>query len=59
VAPAVPTPIGPQTSQVVGCTGSLCTDANGATYNAGGAGNTTVSSSGRLCTRNGANMQCI
>jgi hypothetical protein len=59
VAPAVPTPIGPQTSQVVGCSGSLCTDANGATYNAGGAGNTTVSSSGRLCTRNGANMQCI
>ncbi len=59
VAPAVPTPIGPQTSQVVGCVGGTCTDVNGATYNAGGAGNTTVSSSGRLCTRNGANMQCL
>jgi hypothetical protein len=58
-APAVPTPVGPQTSQVVGCMGSACTDAGGATYNAGGPGNTTVSSSGRLCTRNGANMQCL
>ena len=58
-APAVPTPVGPQTSQVVGCAGSGCTDVNGATYNAGGPGNTTVSSSGRLCARNGANMQCL
>ncbi|QOY95776.1 hypothetical protein IM543_08050 [Massilia sp. UMI-21] len=58
-ARAVPAPVGPQTSQVVGCVGSGCTDAAGATYNAGGAGNTTVSSDGRLCTRNGANMQCL
>lgn len=57
--PAAPSPVGPQTSQVVGCMGSACTDAGGATYNAGGAGNTTVSSNGRLCTRNGANMQCL
>ncbi len=59
VTPAVPAPVGPQTSQVIGCAGSGCTDVNGGTYNAGGPGNTTVSSSGRLCTRNGANMQCI
>jgi hypothetical protein len=52
-------PVGPQTSQVVGCVGSSCTDVNGAGYNASGPGNTTVSSSGRLCTRNGANMQCL
>ncbi|RLM49721.1 hypothetical protein DVK02_17640 [Halobellus sp. Atlit-31R] len=58
-SPGVPAPVGPQTSQVVGCAGSACTDVNGATYNAGGPGNTTVSSSGRLCTRNGANMQCM
>lgn len=57
--PAVPTPVGPTSSQVVGCVGGTCTDASGATYNAGGPGNTTVSSNGRLCTQNGANMQCL
>lgn len=57
--PGVSAPAGPQTSQVIGCTGSACTDVNGGSYNASGPGNTTVSSSGRLCTRNGANMQCI
>lgn len=57
-APAAPAPLVPQTSQAVGCAGSLCTDASGATYNAGN-GNVGVSSSGRLCTRNGANIQCI
>jgi len=56
--PGVAAPGAPQTSQVVGCVGSLCTDASGATYNAG-AGNTAVSRDGRLCTRNGANMQCL
>ncbi|MCC2954598.1 hypothetical protein LK542_03090 [Massilia sp. IC2-477] len=58
-APGVSAPVGPQTSQVIGCAGSGCTDVNGGSYNASGPGNTTVSSSGRLCTRNGANMQCI
>ena len=57
--PAVPTPVGPSSSQVVGCVGGTCTDVSGATYNAGGPGNTTVSSNGRLCTQNGANMQCL
>lgn len=57
--PVTPSPAGPQSSQAVGCMGSSCTDANGATYNAGGPGNTAVSSSGRLCTTNGANIQCL
>lgn len=56
-APGVTAPVAPQTSQVVGCVGSMCTDANGGSYNA--AGNTAVSRDGRLCTRNGANMQCL
>lgn len=55
--PGVAAPVAPQTSQVVGCAGSLCTDAGGATYNA--SGNTAVSRDGRLCTRTGANMQCL
>lgn len=52
-------PVAPQSSQVVGCMGSTCTDVNGTTYNAAGPGNATVSSNGRLCTRNGATMQCL
>jgi len=52
-------PVAPQSSQVVGCMGSSCTDVNGTTYNAGGPGNATVSRDGRLCTRNGATMQCL
>jgi hypothetical protein len=56
-APGVAAPVAPSTSQVVGCVGSMCTDASGATYNA--SGNTAVSRDGRLCTRNGANMQCL
>lgn len=59
VAGTMPAPVGPQTSQVIGCMGSGCTDVDGGAYNAGSAGNATVSSSGRLCTRNGANMQCL
>ncbi len=58
-AQAAPSPAGPTTSQVVGCVGSTCTDASGASYNAAGQGNTTVSSTGRPCTQNGVNMQCL
>ena len=58
-ARAVPAPAGPQSTQVTGCMGSACTDINGGTYNAGGPGNAAVSSSGRLCTRSGATMQCF
>jgi hypothetical protein len=54
-----PAPVGPQSTQVTGCMGSACTDINGAGYNAGGPGNAAVSSNGRLCTRNGATMQCF
>lgn len=56
---AAPRPSGPSSSQVVGCVGSKCTDVGGASYNAGGPGNAAVSSSGQLCTRNGATMQCF
>lgn len=58
-ARVVPAPVGPQSTQVTGCMGSACTDINGGTYNAGGPGNAAVSSSGRLCTRSGATMQCF
>jgi len=56
---AAPSPVGPQSSQVVGCVGGTCTDVNGATYNAGGPGNVAISSSGRACTTNGTTVQCL
>jgi hypothetical protein len=52
-------PVGPQSSQVVGCMGGTCTDVNGTTYNASGPGNVAVSSSGRPCTTNGTTVQCL
>ena len=58
-ARVAPAPVGPSSSQVVGCMGSACTDAAGAGYNAGGPGNTAVSAGGRLCTRSGATVQCF
>ena len=56
---AAPRPVGPSSTQVVGCVGGNCTDTTGAGYNAAGPGNTAVSSSGQLCTRSGATMQCF
>jgi hypothetical protein len=56
---APPAPVGPQSAQVVGCVGSNCMDAAGASYNVPTQGNTAVSSSGRLCTRGGATIQCF
>lgn len=56
---AAPSPVGPQSSQVVSCVGGTCTDTNGTTYNAGGPGNVAVSSSGRACTTNGTTVQCL
>lgn len=56
---AAPSPVGPQSSQVVSCVGGTCTDVNGTTYNAGGPGNVAVSSSGRPCTTNGTTVQCL
>jgi len=57
--PAAARPVGPQTSQLMGCVGGQCTDANGASYNAAGAGNAGVNRDGRLCTSNGVTVQCI
>ena len=51
-------PVGPQSSQVMACTGGTCADVNGNTYNVG-AGNAAVSSSGRPCTTNGVTVQCL
>ena len=56
---ALPVPVGPQSTQVVGCMGSSCTDASGVSYNVPTQGNAGVSSSGRLCTRSGATIQCF
>lgn len=56
---AAPSPVGPQSSQVVSCVGGTCTDVNGTTYNASGPGNVAVSSSGRACTTNGTTVQCL
>ena len=56
---AAPRPAGPSSTQVVGCVGGNCTDTAGARYNAAGPGNAAVSSSGQLCTRSGATMQCF
>ena len=56
---AAPSPVGPQSSQVVSCVGGTCTDVKGTTYNAGGPGNVAVSSSGRACTTNGTTVQCL
>ncbi|NNG23826.1 hypothetical protein [Telluria aromaticivorans] len=58
VQPA-PRPAGPSSTQVVGCVGGNCTDTSGTGYNAAGPGNAAVSSSGQLCTRSGATMQCF
>jgi len=54
-----PAPAGPQSTQVVGCVGSACTGANGATYNIPAGGGPGVSSSGRPCTSNGTTIQCL
>lgn len=57
--PPAPGQVGPQSSQAVGCVGGSCSDASGARYNAGGGGNVLLSNDGRLCTSNGANIQCL
>lgn len=57
--PAAPRQVAPQSNQAMGCMGGSCTDASGAGYNAGGGGNVVLGNDGRLCTRNGANIQCL
>lgn len=57
-APArAPQPIVPGTS-AVNCGGGVCTTPSGGTVNLG-VGNAGVGSSGRLCARTGANVQCF
>lgn len=50
-------PVGPTSAQV-NCIGATCTDTSGATTT-GSVGNASVNSAGRLCTRNGATVQCF
>lgn len=52
-----PQPVVPSSSAVRACQGIVCTDAAGNTFN--GSGNAGVGSSGRVCTRNGATVQCF
>jgi hypothetical protein len=54
---AAPEPVVPSSSMVRGCQGGFCTDASGKSYN--GSGNAGVDSSGRLCSRTGATVQCF
>jgi hypothetical protein len=54
---AAPQPAVPSSSMIRGCQGSFCTDASGKSYN--GSGNAGVDSSGRLCSRTGATLQCF
>lgn len=63
VSPAVPVPGQPAvpgagTARLNSCLGNTCTDTGGTTYQTN-VGNAGVSSEGRLCTRNGANVQCF
>jgi hypothetical protein len=60
VPPPVPAPqaLTPSSRTLNSCVGGACTDAAGGTYNLGPTG-TGVSSSGRLCSRTGATVQCF
>lgn len=55
---AAPQPVVPSSTVVRGCQGSFCTDAGGNSFSTG-AGAAGVNSSGRLCTRSGATVQCF
>ncbi|MFK3738550.1 hypothetical protein [Massilia sp. TN1-12] len=55
---AAPQPVVPSSTAVRGCQGSFCTDAGGNSFSTG-AGAAGVNSSGRLCTRSGATVQCF
>lgn len=56
--PVQPVVVVPGPVQINACTGGICIDTGGATYNTG-VGNAAVSGQGRLCTRNGNTMQCF
>jgi hypothetical protein len=53
-----PEPVVPTTAPLNSCIGGACRDAAGGTYNLGPTG-TGVSSSGRLCSRNGTTVSCL
>lgn len=57
-AAGAPAPVAPAPAQITSCSGGICADTSGATYHTG-VGNAAVSSSGRLCNRSGATMQCF
>jgi hypothetical protein len=56
--PAQPVAVVPGPAQINSCTGGICRDTGGATYNTG-VGNAAVNGQGRLCTRSGDTMQCF
>src|SRR5438067_3227361 len=56
---AAPQPVVPSSTVINSCQGGQCTDAAGRTYNGIGSGNAGVNSSGRLCNRTGATVQCF
>jgi hypothetical protein len=55
---AAPQPVVPSSQTLNSCAGGACRDAAGGSYNLGPTG-TGVSSSGRLCSRSGATVQCF
>ena len=55
---AAPVPVAPAPAPINTCSGALCTDAAGATYDTG-VGNAAISSDGRLCNRVGTTVQCF
>jgi FtsZ-interacting cell division protein ZipA len=55
---AAPQPVVPSSQPLNSCVGGACRDAAGGSYNLGPTG-TGVSSSGRLCSRSGATVQCF
>ena len=56
---AAPQPVVPSSNVINSCQGGQCRDASGTTYNGIGSGNAGVNSSGRLCSRTGATVQCF
>jgi len=57
-SPGQPPAPQPTSARLNSCLGNTCTDSGGTTYQTN-VGNAGVNSEGRLCTRNGANVQCF
>jgi hypothetical protein len=56
--PVQPVALMPGPARINSCTGGICRDTGGGTYNTG-VGNAAVNDQGRLCTRSGETMQCF